>query len=304
MSFTVRILGSGSAIPTGRRNPSAQYIDCCSRYILLDCAEGTQLQIRKHGLKIQKISHILISHLHGDHYFGLVGLLSTMSLLGRTQSIRIYGPVELKEIIEIQFRAGKSELSFPLEFIVPSKENEILFEDDKFRIDSFSLFHKITTYGYRITQKKGERRLLNERVSEDKVPMELWHRLKLGESPELDGRKYQCENYTLPGEGPHSYAYCSDTIYHPDVVQAVKGVDLLYHEATFVESLRVRAEQTRHSTALDAARVAKEAGAKKLLMGHISARYDTGELHLAEAIKCFPESVVVEDGDVFEVDKG
>lgn len=242
--------------------------------------------------------------MHGDHYFGLVGLLSTMSLLGRTQSIRIYGPAELKEIIEMQFRAGKSELSFPLEFIVPSTEQEVLFEDEKIRIESFSLFHKITTYGYLITKKEGERKLLTDQVAKDRVPMELWHRLKQGESPELDGRVYPCVLYTLPGEVPHRYAYCSDTIYHPEVVQAVKGVDLLYHEATFVESLRVRAEQTRHSTALDAARVAKEAGAKKLLMGHISARYDTGELHLAEAISCFPESVVVEDGDVFEVDKG
>lgn len=301
MSFSVRILGSGSAIPTGRRNPSAQYIDCCNRYILLDCAEGTQLQIRKHGLKIQKIGHILISHLHGDHYFGLVGLLSTMSLLGRTQSICIYGPTELKEIIELQFRAGKSELSFSLEFKVPAAEKDCLFEDEKIRIDSFPLFHKITTFGYRITQKEGERKLLNEKVSQDRVPMELWHRLKLGESPELDGKKYDYSTYTTPGDPLLSYAYCSDTVFHPAVVEAVKGVDLLYHEATFIEDLRARAEQTRHSTALDAAKVARDAGVKKLLMGHISARYDSGELHQEEARSYFPDAVVVEDGDAFQI---
>lgn len=303
MNFEVTILGSGSAIPTSRRNPTSQFVECCGRYILIDCGEGAQLSLRRKGIKFQRIEHILISHLHGDHYFGLVGLLSTMNLLGRVKPVDIYGPEGLESVIRLQLELGHSNFGYEVN-VHELKEGEVetLFADKFVEIRTFPLMHKIPTHGFRIIEKEKPRKLDDEKAREDGVLIQYYHRLKLGEDVETDdGRVFKSIDYTAPGARERSYAFCSDTCYLESLIDHVAGVDVLYHEATFVEALRDRAEATKHSTAVDAANIAKKAGVKKLLMGHLSARYDSGEEHLKEAKPIFDNCVVVEDGDVYTI---
>lgn len=297
------ILGSGSAIPTSRRNPTAQYVQVANRHILIDCAEGTQMQLRKYGVKFQRLDIILISHLHGDHYFGLFGLLSTLHLLGRVKPITIYGPKGLDHQIDTVFSISRKDLAYDID-VIELEDNgaDICFEDEKIRIEHFPLDHKITTHGYLITEKQKERTLLADKARKDGVKIEFFQYLKKGEDIKLDdGGLIKADDYTLQPVPEKSYAYCSDTAYSDIVVEAVKSVDLLYHEATFIELLRDRANKTRHSTAKDAALVAKNAGVGQLLIGHLSARYDSGEDHLKEAKMHFEHVTVVEDGQVFDV---
>ena len=303
MDFTVTILGSGSAVPTSRRNPTAQYLTCCNRHILIDCAEGTQLQLRNLGIKFLRIEHILISHLHGDHYFGLVGLLSTMHLLGRTKPVYIYAPEGLKDIVELQLHYGGSRLAFEIIITTLDTKNPgLVFEDDKIKIEHFPLSHRIPTNGYLIMEKEKERTLNAALAEKDNVKIEHYHRLKRGEDViDENGKLIAFEKYTTKGEGPKSYAYCSDTKYHEPVIPHIQNVDLLYHEATFVEQLADRAKQTFHSTALQAATIAKKADVKRLILGHLSARYDSGEIHTEEAKTVFENTEVVEDGVTYLV---
>ena len=303
MNFSVTILGSGSAIPTSRRNPTAQYVQVANRHILIDCAEGTQMQLRKYGIKFQRLDIILISHLHGDHYFGLFGLLSTLHLLGRVKPITIYGSKGLDHQIDTVFSISRKDLAYDID-VIELEDNgaDICFEDEKIRIEHFPLDHKITTHGYLITEKQKERTLLADKARKDGVKIEFFQYLKKGEDIKLDdGGLIKADDYTLQPVPEKSYAYCSDTAYSDIVVEAVKSVDLLYHEATFIELLRDRANKTRHSTAKDAALVAKNAGVGQLLIGHLSARYDSGEDHLKEAKMHFEHVTVVEDGQVFDV---
>lgn len=302
MEFSVTILGSGSAVPTSRRNPSGQYIQCRNRHFLIDCGEGTQMQIRKLGIHFQRIEHVFISHLHGDHFFGLVGLLSTLHLMGRVKPIYIYGPVGLKQIIELQLEYAKGKLAYDLNFReIENGETTLLFEDDKVSVSCFPLKHKIPTSGFIVREKLRERKLLAEKATQDGVKIEYFHRLKSGEDIEEDGKLIRCEDYTEAPGTPASYAYCSDTAYSEVTIEAVRYVDFLYHEATFVEALRDRATATKHSTAKDAAQVAKEAEVGSLLIGHLSARYDSGEEHVAEAQEVFEDVRCVEDGDVIQI---
>lgn len=301
MNFTVTILGSGSAVPTATRNPSSQYIECSGRTILIDCGEGTQMQFRKFGLKYQKVDYILISHLHGDHYFGLVGLLSTMHMMGRTRAIEIYGPMGLKDIIEIQLHAAGSRLSFDFNIHeIEAESDGVLIEDDKIRISYFPLSHKIPTSGFLLIQKEKQRKLLIDKAREDKVKIEYYHRLKRSEDVvDENGKLIRFEDYTDPGEPEKSYAYCSDTKYFEPIVPFVKGVDVLYHEATFLEAHEDRAVKTKHSTAKQAATIAKLAGVGKLFMGHLSARYENAMKHEEEAHSIFEAAIFVEDGSTY-----
>ncbi len=299
MNFKVTILGSGSAVPTQLRNPTSQYVECNGRSILIDCGEGTQMQIRKYGIKFQRIDRILISHLHGDHYFGLVGLLSTMHLMGRTQSIDVYGPKGLKEIVEVQLNAAGSRLAFDVNITeVEPNSNGVLFEDDKIIINYFPLRHKIPTSGFRIDQKPKERRLLAEKAQRDGVKIEHYHRLKKSENViDEDGKEIRFEDYTVAADEPKSYAFCSDTGYFEDIVPFISKVDFLYHEATFTEHMIDRAHATKHSTAKEAATIAKMAEVGELLMGHLSARYENGSEHETEAQPIFKNARYVKDGD-------
>lgn len=303
MSFSVTILGSGAALPTKTRNPSSQYIECKGRRILIDCGEGTQVQFRKFGVKFQRIEHILISHLHGDHYFGLVGLLSSMHLLGRKKSIEIYGPEGLKQILDIQLQYGGSRLAFEVKVhVLNTSEKGIAFEDDKVLIKHFPLSHKVPTNGFIITEKENERTLLIDKCQRDNVRIEHYQFLKRGENVlGENGKEIKSKDYTISPEAPKSYAYCSDTKYFEPIIESIKNVNLLYHEATFTEEYRDRAKATMHSTATDAANIADKATVGKLLLGHLSARYDSGVQHESEAKTIFKNSEVVEDGIVYQV---
>lgn len=303
MDFIVTILGSGSAVPTSRRSPTSQFIQCCNRNILIDCGEGTQMRMRENKVKFQKLDIILISHLHGDHYFGLVGLLSTMHLLGRTSPLKIFAPKDLKNIIFTQLEAGHSALGYTIEIeeLEPNSTG-VIFEDAKLMISNFPLKHKIPTHGYRIDQKKKDHRLDVEKCKRDGVLVENYHKLKKGQDVDNNGVLLRFEDYTIPSSDPLSYAYCSDTAFSEGIVEHVKGVDLLYHEATFEEVMRDRAIATKHSTGTDAAKIAKSASVKKLILGHLSARYETGEGIEQEAKEIFINTTYVNDGDVFTVE--
>ncbi len=303
MSFEVCILGSGAALPTSLRNPTSQYVQCNDRHILIDCGEGTQVQLRKNHVHIQKINHILISHLHGDHFFGLVGLLSTLHLLGRDKDLTIYGPEELEQIIRLQLEVGGAKLGFGLDFVaLNGKEHKLIFEDKLIEIWTFPLSHRIPTNGFLIKEKIKERKLNAERFQEAGLSLTLIPKLKQGMDVELDsGEIIYFEEYTYPQKPSKSYAYCSDTIFDERIVDYIKHADLLYHEATFLNDKLDRAKQTFHSTAEQAAIIAKQAEVGKLLLGHLSARYDSGIKHQEEASKVFENVKVVEDGDVFKV---
>lgn len=303
MSFEVCILGSGAALPTSLRNPTSQYVQCNDRHILIDCGEGTQVQLRKNHVHIQKINHILISHLHGDHFFGLVGLLSTLHLLGRDKDLTIYGPEELEQIIRLQLEVGGAKLGFGLHFVaLNGKEHKLIFEDKLIEIWTFPLSHRVPTNGFLIKEKPKERKLNAERFQEAGLSLTLIPKLKQGMDVELEsGEIIYFEEYTYPQKPSKAYAYCSDTIFDERIVEYIKHADLLYHEATFLNDKLDRAKQTFHSTAEQAAIIAKQAEVGKLLLGHLSARYDNGLKHLEEASKVFENVKVVEDGDVFKV---
>ena len=301
MSFSVTVLGSGSAVPTSRRGLTSQYILCRGRHILIDCGEGTQMRIRKYGVKFQRIEHILISHLHGDHYFGLVGLLSTMHLMGRKKQIQIHGPKGLKEIVELQLNYEGARLAFEVSFnVLDPKIAGTVFEDEKISIQHFPLVHRIPTTGFVIREKLTERHLKAELAQQDGVKIAYYHRLKKGEDViDEDGKLISFDKYTRAPDSPRAYAFCSDTKYSETILPSIEGVDLLYHEATFVEQHLDRAKATMHTTATQAAAIAKKASVGKLLMGHLSARYDSVDQHIEEAEKVFENSEVAEDGETY-----
>ena len=303
MSFNVTILGSGAAVPTHRRNPTAQYVQCNDRHILIDCGEGTQLQLRKYGVKIQRINHILISHLHGDHFFGLVGLISTMHLLGRTSGLTIYAPSPLEKIVRSQLEIGGAKLDFEINFIpIDGNEKRLLYEDRLIEIHTFPLKHRVPANGFVIKEKPKEYRLISEALKGRGLLLEHLPLLKRGEDVVLDsGERISFKEVTLPPKPSFSYAYCSDTAYWETIVPSIAESTVLYHEATFVQKEIERARATYHSTASQAAKIASMANVKKLLLGHISARYDDTDTHLSEAKEIFPNTVVVEDGDTFEI---
>lgn len=304
MSFKITILGSGAALPTSKRGPSAQYIECINRHLLIDCGEGTQMQLRKFGIHFQKISHILISHLHGDHFFGLPGLLSTMNLLGRNTGITIYGPANLFGLLNDIYSSGGQHLNFTLNFVaLDFKEEKVIFEDKLIRVKSFPLKHRILTCGFKIEEKIKEYSINSEVTKELAIPLKDYPKLKRGENIVLEnGTKIDFRNCVFAPKNPRAYAYCSDTYPSDKYLNSIQGVDMLYHEATFTEELADRAKTTFHSTAKKAAEIAQKAKVKKLILGHLSSRYENSEGHLQEATQIFKDTIVAEDGMVIELD--
>lgn len=304
MDFKVTILGTGAAVPTLSRGNSAQFITCQHRKILIDCGEGTQLQMRKFKVKFQDVQIILISHLHGDHVFGLPGLIGTMQLLGRDKPLIIIGPKGIKNYLLSIFESIGLPLIIPIEFreIDSKVKNEIVFEDRCIMIHAFPLNHRILTFGYKIEEKPGKRGLNKEAFDKTGVSFAYINKLKDGEDIiDNNGVEVKSEDVTYPAKPTKSYAYCSDTCYHPPIIESLKNVDLLYHEATFIEKERKRAKMTFHSTASDAAKIAKEANAKRLILGHFSNRYNSTEAHLEEATPIFKNTRAAEDGELFYV---
>ena len=301
MNFSVLILGSSAAIPTGERNPTSQLVKYHNQSFLIDCGEGTQMQIRKYAAKMGGIQHIFISHLHGDHYFGLIGLLSSFHLLGRDKALWIYGPAPLKEIIDVQLRASNTVLRFPLHFVETRTDTfHLLFEHERIRVFSFPLRHSLPVTGFLFREKPGKRKIIKERIEGLNIPPAYFRRIIEGEDfTDEQGKIYRNDYLTYPPPPPRSYAYCSDTAYDERIIPFIKGVDLLYHEATFGADMQEVARERLHSTTRDAASIAKKAEVKSLIIGHFSPRYeDVGDL-MKEASEIFPYVQAVADGDVY-----
>jgi len=285
LSFSLKILGCGSATPTSWTNPSSQFLNMEERYFLIDCGEGTQSALRKNKIGFKKIDNIFISHLHGDHFFGLVGLLSTLSLLDRKKELHVYSPKGLKEIIITQFRISKTYLSYFVHFHeISSKEPVVVLDDKRLTVKAIPLKHRIEAYGFLFEEKLKERKLNIDVVKEIGVEVCDYRNIKLGKDYEtIDGDIVENSVLTFDPPKPLSYAYCSDTAYEPQIAEWVKGVDLLYHESTFLEENSELATKTGHSTAKQAATIASMAKVDNLLLGHFSARYKDRSVFLDEA---------------------
>jgi ribonuclease Z len=298
MAFSLTILGSGAAIPLTHRNPSAQLLNVRENLFLLDCSEGTQVQLRRNHVRLQKIGHIFITHLHGDHYFGLMGLITTLHLLGRENEMHIYAYHQLQELIELHLKASQTVLRYPLHFhaIDPEKHEKIL-DHEVAEVYSIPMKHNFPTCGFLIREKQKKLNIRKEFIEGKDLKHEDFRKIKDGEDYiDEKGKQYRNEDITHPPVMPRSYAYCTDTAYDEDIVPMIKDVDLLYHEATFMEDRKSDAEAKFHSTAAQAATIAKMANARQLVIGHYSARYKELDDLLGEAKAIFPETVLAQDG--------
>ncbi len=298
------ILGCYAATPRTFTNPTSQVLEIKNRLFLIDCGEGTQVQLRKNKIKFSKISHIFISHLHGDHCYGLIGLISTFSLLNRTTDLHIYGPKGIKEIITLQLRLSNSWTNFGL-FLheLESNESELIFEDEKVFVKTIPLKHRIYTNGFLFQEKEGERKLNLVAVQNYEIETCYYQKIKNGKDITLeDGRIIPNEKLTFDPIASKSYAFCSDTVYNEMMIPVIENVDVLYHESTFLQSEENLAQKTMHSTAQDAARIALKANVKQLVLGHYSTRYDGLNLFKEEASQIFSNVLLADDGVSFDFD--
>ncbi|TDG35729.1 ribonuclease Z [Pedobacter changchengzhani] len=301
MKFEVTILGSSSATPVFNRNPTAQLLNCNEKCYLIDCGEGTQQQLIKFNLKAARIDYIFISHLHGDHYFGLIGLLSSMHLNGRTKPMQIFGPPQLLEILEIQFKYSDTNLRYQLDFFpTNTSASEVIFENSDLSVKTIILNHRIPCTGFIFEQKQRQHKLIKDKA--DTISMAYYTLLKKGMDVELpDGKMLLSNDYTTPAEAPRSYAYCSDTLFDERYFPTIKNCDTLYHEATFMNDLLDRANETHHTTALQAGEIAKINHVHKLLIGHFSSRYKTLQMLLEEAQSVFENTELAIEGRTFQL---
>ena len=295
MSAFLTILGFNSAIPTVNSSPTAQLLEMDERLYLIDCGEGTQVQLRKAKARFSKINHIFISHLHGDHCFGLPGLIASFRLLGRDTPLHVYGPKGIKEMLETIFRLTETHRGFEVVYHeLASKESEKIYEDKRLEVWTIPLDHRIYCNGYLFKQKPYERRLNMEEIRKyPEIEICDYHNLKAGKDFVLsDGFVLKNDALTLPGKVPVSYAFCSDTRYLESIIPIVKDVTVMYHETTFLHDLKEMADYTGHTTALEAATIAQKANVGKLIMGHFSNRYDNLNVFTDEAQKVFANSVL------------
>ncbi|MBN2891122.1 MAG: ribonuclease Z [Bacteroidales bacterium] len=302
MNFEIQILGSGSAIPTKDRSLTAQIITAYKEPYLIDCGEGTQLQMRRFDVKFSKIKHIFISHLHGDHFFGLFGLISTYNLLGRKSTLNIYAHKELEDMLLCENSPLKiDELVFDIKFHHLSDEEKIIYENNNLIVKSFPLNHRIKTCGFLFQQKVRQPNIIKEKITEFNLSIQQILDLKAGKDIEIDNKLFPNNELTNSPPAPKSYAYCSDTAYFENIIPIIQNTDLLFHEATFSEKDAMNAEKTGHSTASDAANIAQKANVKQLLIGHFSTRYPNLNYLLKEAQNIFPNTILTEDGLVIEI---
>ncbi|WP_242206178.1 ribonuclease Z [Aestuariivivens insulae] len=295
------ILGCYSATPRALTNTTSQVLEINNHMFLIDCGEGTQVQLRKHRIKFNRIKHIFISHLHGDHFFGLVGLISTFRLLTREADLHIYGPKGIKEVVTLQMKLADSWTNYKLIFHeLTSKKSELIFEDDSVEVHTIPLEHRVYTNGYLFKEKSGDRKLDIEAVEKANIDIAYYRKLKQGaDVVNENGELIKNELVTSNPSKPKSYAFCSDTVYKEDIVPIIKNTSVLYHESTFLEKHAHLAPRTKHSTAKEAARIAKQANVGTLLLGHYSTRYDGLEGFKAEAEEIFENVELCEDGKVF-----
>lgn len=299
--FAVTILGNNSAVPAFDRHPTSQVVTHEGNNYLVDCGEGTQIQLIKYKIRRSRISHIFISHLHGDHYFGLPGLVNTLSLLRHQQELHIFGPSPLKEIIELQLKVADATLCYPLHIHHISGPATLL-DTEKMTVKCFRTNHRIECYGFSFTEKKQPRKLNPDKAKEHEIPQSFYERLKNGEDyQKKEGNTIKNEQVTDPADPGKRYAFCADTKYDESLIPHIQGVDMIYHEATYLDNLRERAESRFHSTSKQAAELATKAGVKKLLIGHFSSKYDTLEEFEQEAREVFPNTELALEGVCYEV---
>ena len=296
------ILGCYAATPRTFTNPTSQVLEIKNRLFLIDCGEGTQVQLRKNKIKFSKINHIFISHLHGDHLYGLIGTISTFSLLGRTTDLHVYGPKGIKELILLQLKLTESWTTYNLFFHeLESKESEVIFEDSKVIVKTIPLKHRVYTNGYLFQEKPGDRKLNIEAVQQYDIHVAYYQKIKNGGDVTLDnGTVIENAKLSFDPIPSMSYAFCSDTVYNEAIIPIIENVDVLYHESTFLESEAPLALKTLHSTAKEAARIALKANVKQLVLGHYSTRYDGIEPFKQEAETIFPNVLLGDDGVSFE----
>lgn len=300
--MNLTILGCYAATPRTLTNPTSQVLEMKERMFLIDCGEGTQVQLRKNKLRFSKINHVFISHLHGDHFYGLIGLISTFSLLNRQTDLHVYGPKGVKEIILLQLKLSNSWTGYNLYFHeLESKEPEVIYEDKKVTVTTIPLKHRVYTNGFLFREKPGERKLDIEAVENYGIDVVYYQKIKNGGDIKLDdGRIIPNAELTFDPPAPKSYAFCSDTVYDESIVPLIKDVDVVYHESTFLESEAHLCEKTMHTTAKQAANIAKMANVKQLILGHFSTRYSSIELFKQEAQTIFENVHLADDGKTFE----
>ncbi len=295
------ILGSHSALPTISKHPTSQVLEINGHLFLIDCGEGTQVQLRKYKVKFSRIKHIFISHLHGDHFFGLPGLISSFTLLGREAELHIYGPKGIKAVILLMLKVGKAYTNYPLYFHeLEQTTSQLIFEDDTLTVETIPLKHRVYTNGFLFREKPGERKLDIEAARKANVHLSYYNKIKQGfDVMSEDGVLVSNKEITFDPPPSKSYAFCSDTAYKPDIVPQLKKVDVLYHESTFLEEHKELCVRTKHSTAKEAALIAKEANVGILILGHYSGRYGNLELFREEAEEIFGNVELAEDGKSF-----
>ena len=303
LPFELTILGINAATPAFGRHPSAQVLQVQEKYYLVDCGEGTQMQMLKYEVKRSKINQIFISHLHGDHVYGLIGLLTSYGLNGRKAPLDIFSPAGLEEMIDIQISYSGGGLPYPVQFhVVDTTLHTLIFEDQLVEVYAIPLQHRVPTNGFLFIEKERPRNIIGEKIKAYQIPYQIIPDIKAGADLTLpDGTVIPNEELTIPPPKPRAYAYCSDTRFTETIIPIVEGVDLLYHESTFCSDANEQAEVSMHSTALEAATIAKKAGVGKLILGHFSSRYRDLSSFEKEATTVFPDSVVGEEGGRYAV---
>ena len=301
--FRVHILGCGSALPTLRHFPSSQVVEVRGKLFLVDCGEGTQIQLRRSRLRFTKISAVFISHLHGDHCFGLIGMLSTFGLLGRTARLTVYGPRELETILYSQMQQFCRDMDYEVDFCaVDTRQRAVVYEDRSLTVESIPLDHRVNCCGYLFTEKPTLAHIRRDVADFYEVPVSQYNLIKAGADwVTANGETVPNSRLTLPADPVRSYAYCSDTHYMPTLASQLQGVTTLYHESTYGEDNLQRADKYYHSTARQAALVARDAGVRQLLLGHYSSRYEDEQVLLREAQEVFPNSLLTDEMAVFDV---
>ena len=299
--LSVTILGNNSAVPAFNRHPTSQVVTQDGVNYLVDCGEGTQIQMIKYKIRRGKISHIFISHLHGDHYFGLVGLLNTFNLLSHVQELHVYGPAPLQQIIEMQLKVADTAMCYPLHFHTLTK-NEVLVDNDKIKISCFRTNHRIECYGFHFQEKDSKRKLLIDKVRDRQIPVSFYGSLQEGKdyiTPK--GQVIRNDEVTSDPERGKRYAFCADTKYDESLIEHIYGCDMIYHETTYLDNMRDKAGDRFHSTTKQAAEIARRAMVNKLLIGHFSSKYATLDQFLSEAKEVFPNTELAIEGSTYDI---
>ncbi|MEP6513998.1 MAG: ribonuclease Z [Parafilimonas sp.] len=297
--FGVTILGNNSALPAHDRHPTAQVITMSDQLFLVDCGEGTQIQMNFYKIRRSRINHIFISHLHGDHYFGLPGLITSYGLLDRVHDLHLYAPLPLKTILDLQLSFSATKLPFELHFH-PLEERGILLDEEKFSVECFKVFHRIDCWGFLFREKRKPRKINAAQTTKYNIPVAYYERLKQGKDYiQQNGERTANELLTIPNKPSKSYAYCADTLFTESLAEKVKNVNMLYHEATYLKDKQEKAVSRFHSTSVQAAALGKLANAKQLLIGHFSSKYETLDEFLTEACEIFPNTQLALEGQTY-----